>query len=633
MQVTFLNPWLLPALALAIIPVVIHLHARSSARRADFPAAVLLLGSAEEITRLRRLREILTVALKAALVVVFVLCAARLVVEGAHPTRPARAVVACAIIVDDSASMLAAGPGGTRLDRAKAAAREVLAHLEAGSEIVVVTFSGTNSGPSPDPKEALGWVESVEADFLARGPEDALAQARTFCESSALRPEVYLLSDFDWVGADRAGELPGAVLYLHVLDERDPDNAVAGVNCPQRRLYPGVPFSLEVETRVEGPSPEVVLELNGRERTAPAEDARFRLVLDQPGPQVGKVTLRNETPDAVAWDDSFPIVLNVCRPPRVACYGRGAEIVSRALLPGAGTPGLAKPFVAAEGTGCDCVFVTSPVPRETWDAIERASVPIVVLGPALDGAAPCPSALLPFEAATSRKMEPQASLVLASPVPRCVEIFLDGRNGDIGSAAFSAASVVRARAVEEAAFFSGGGRPALLLWEGGAAFLGGVSPPWSRLSTHPAFVPFVHELVAHACGLPAPMTNARPGEPVEPPPGLHARSVRLPGGASALLGEAPAAAREPGPCVFFGDRGEWGAAVNCADEIPEPARRGEGLGALFRAGEVHVSRDRDGLLAGMARGRAGVEVAWLPFLLGGLFLLECAVCAPWRRRR
>ena len=115
MELSFINPWLLPALALAVLPLLVHLHARASARRVDFPAAVLLLDSGEEITRLRRLRELLTLAARMMLVAAFVLCAARPVVKGAHLTRPAREALACAIILDDSASMLARGRAGPEL--------------------------------------------------------------------------------------------------------------------------------------------------------------------------------------------------------------------------------------------------------------------------------------------------------------------------------------------------------------------------------------------------------------------------------------------------------------------------------------------------------------------------------------
>ena len=78
MGLLLLNPWMLPALAAAAVPVWLHLRARRSERRIPFPAAAILPeAQTARAVRRRRLRELLLLAARIALLALLALLFAR----------------------------------------------------------------------------------------------------------------------------------------------------------------------------------------------------------------------------------------------------------------------------------------------------------------------------------------------------------------------------------------------------------------------------------------------------------------------------------------------------------------------------------------------------------------------------
>ncbi|HEY4104222.1 MAG TPA: VWA domain-containing protein [Polyangiaceae bacterium] len=122
------------------IPIAAHLLRRGRVRELPFPPTALV-PAARSVARERATLEDRLLLLIRALAI---LC---LAVIGATPlvrcsrlslARNAGASVAFAIVVDDSHSMRAQGPGGTRFDRSLRAARELLGSAREGDAIAIV---------------------------------------------------------------------------------------------------------------------------------------------------------------------------------------------------------------------------------------------------------------------------------------------------------------------------------------------------------------------------------------------------------------------------------------------------------------------------------------------------------------
>src|SRR5262249_53821905 len=127
---TFLHPLLLGGLALAGIPVLIHLMMRQKPKRLPFPAFRFLLQKHRTNQTRLRLRHLLLLLLRMAIIAL--LCLAL-----ACGDRPVRAV----LILDNSYSMEYMA-GTSRFDEAKRRAEELLKAFPKGSQVAILDTTG-----------------------------------------------------------------------------------------------------------------------------------------------------------------------------------------------------------------------------------------------------------------------------------------------------------------------------------------------------------------------------------------------------------------------------------------------------------------------------------------------------------
>ncbi len=155
---TFVFPILLGGLALAGIPVLLHLIVRQKPKQLPFPAFRFLVQQRRVNTRKLRLRHLLLLALRVLLIAAMCLVLARPRlfhrVLGLDGERPVMAV----LLFDTSASMeYRSSDGQTRLDEARQRARELLDELPAGSQVAVIDSADTRFDQTPE------WVSMTEA--------------------------------------------------------------------------------------------------------------------------------------------------------------------------------------------------------------------------------------------------------------------------------------------------------------------------------------------------------------------------------------------------------------------------------------------------------------------------------------
>lgn len=177
--------------AAALVPLLIHLLRRRIGTRVDFPAARYLARAEQEHSRSLRLRNLLLMFLRIA-IVLFVAAAAarpvtRLVGSGHGPT-------ALAIVLDNSLSTTVVVDGHPLLEQFRAAARDILDAANPSDRLWLITADGrVRGGVKTTLREELDRVEALGgAGNLAL----ALARAGAAVRSAGLDSrQVILLTD------------------------------------------------------------------------------------------------------------------------------------------------------------------------------------------------------------------------------------------------------------------------------------------------------------------------------------------------------------------------------------------------------------------------------------------------------
>ncbi|MCE9600892.1 MAG: VWA domain-containing protein [Gemmatimonadetes bacterium] len=140
---SFLAPWALLLAAAAGLPLLLHLLRRRTGEKIDFPAVRYLMRMEREHAREVRLKNLLLMVLRVAIIVAIALAAARplgwLPGVGHAPT-------AVAIVIDNSLSSAAAGGEGPMIGRLGAAARGIVDASASGDRLWLLTMDGAVIG-------------------------------------------------------------------------------------------------------------------------------------------------------------------------------------------------------------------------------------------------------------------------------------------------------------------------------------------------------------------------------------------------------------------------------------------------------------------------------------------------------
>lgn len=166
----FLAPWALLLSAAAAVPLLLHLLRRRTGERVEFPALRYLLRAEREHAREVRLRNLLLLLVRMALVLAVAAALAR-------PIGPLPGVghppTALGIVIDNSASSAAVVGGTTLLEHEKRAARTLLATARESDRLVLVTMDGeVRSGSREGLASALDSLRPID------GAGDAAAALR-----------------------------------------------------------------------------------------------------------------------------------------------------------------------------------------------------------------------------------------------------------------------------------------------------------------------------------------------------------------------------------------------------------------------------------------------------------------------
>jgi hypothetical protein len=364
--------------AAALVPLLIHLLRRRIGTRVDFPAARYLARAEREHSRSLRLRNILLMLLRVAIVVFVTIAAARPVMRlagaGHGPT-------ALAIVLDNSLSTTLVVEGHPLLEQFRATARDIFAAANATDRLWLITADGrVRGGGKATLREELDRVEPLGG---AGNLPLALARASAAVRSAGLDSrQIIVLTDGQrtaWTQATDAGDVQ---VVLSLPSGTPPVNraVVAAEARPER----WTPRGAIVARLMSKDSTTYRITLGGRSlargTAAPNEEVVIRAAPPERGWVDGSIDLE---PDELPGDNVRHFAVWIGPPPAVAVSPAAGPFVRSAVdvLKGSGriTEGRDIAIVPAdEVTALPALILAPSDPVRIGAAnraLERAGVP------------------------------------------------------------------------------------------------------------------------------------------------------------------------------------------------------------------------------------------------------------------
>lgn len=403
-----IHPYLLFGLPLAGVPVLLHLLMRQKPKRLPFPAFRFLKQRFRTNQRKLNLQNLLLLLLRIAVICVlcFALARPRLFANrtGSGTDRP----VAAVLLVDTSPSMEYLVAGVSRLDDAKERARELLAEMDANSEVLVMDSGEDQDAAFVPIPRARERVEALRvrpgAGALNRPVERALKALEAQDVGEETPPRIlYVFSDRTRASWDEGGVRPVVpdgvqVVYVDVGVEKPADLGIEQVEVIPPVVAPGTRYEVRVRVRgtlgghenelscsVEGdPQPaekrpvHLAKEYGGDvfsfERTAPEPPA------DGPMDAPYQVTARLATRDALPVNNSrhatFLVrrgrrLLTITQTPAAARVWNAVHASTRSFATQTMTPEEAADLtpIQLRGYAVVCLFQTANVSVALWNKL------------------------------------------------------------------------------------------------------------------------------------------------------------------------------------------------------------------------------------------------------------------------
>lgn len=309
-MIAFLQPLALLGLAAAAIPVLLHFLSRRVPPTVAFPAARYLQETEREQSKRLKLRHLLLLLLRTALILCVVLAAARPIVPlglgvGHSPT-------ALGMVIDNSLSSAAIVEGRRTLDRLVEQAAAILQRLTDQDQLWLMLADGVVRRSSR--LEALELVRELEPlpRRLDLG-EGVRTMDRVLAGTPLAQREIVVLSDLQRSAWSSGESLASRVLLWRpemLPSNRSVDSARA--EPPVWGSSGAVVVSLGGDSSVLIP---VSLELNGREVARSVGRGGDRVVMTASGLRPGWYRgLVRIGPDELRLDDEWHLALKVSEP-------------------------------------------------------------------------------------------------------------------------------------------------------------------------------------------------------------------------------------------------------------------------------------------------------------------------------
>lgn len=420
----FVTPALLGGALLIGLPIVLHLIMRREAKQIQFPALRFVERRRTLNQHRLRLRHLLLLALRCAIIALLAAALARPIVRGSGAAGKEGAPVATVLVVDNSLRMQYQHENQTRLERAKELALWLVGQLPADAPMTLIDRAGRQRGQDLDRDAVELRIERLDLSTSVRTSEETLRDAADWLEEHPdHRGEIYVFTDLAseaWpedalaAFAKRLDELPGTNLYvIDVGVERPRNIGLDALRLSSQQLGPGSALLIDsqlLQTAAigEGDAPvaegvekslgnEVVVEVylespraepekRGQHVLTPSAGAPTRVEFSLSGLELGthQGYVRIVGGDALPCDDVRYFTVDVRPPSKILLVGqseRDTLFLREALAPSGAGGAVASRFTCEEMdfSGIidldlgeyDAVCLADPpaLPGATWQAL------------------------------------------------------------------------------------------------------------------------------------------------------------------------------------------------------------------------------------------------------------------------
>lgn len=273
----FANLAMLPWLAAAAVPLVIHLWNRRRYREVQWAAVEYLLAALQNNARRLRVEQWLLLAVRMLIIILVAAAMAEPFLQRAGARGAAGARTMKVIVIDGSFSMAFRESDVSRFDRAKQLARQVVEQSAQGDgfALVLMTAPATAivSSPSLEAQSFLSEIDEVQLEHGGGDLAGAMGHAIRILEQSAAagfsRSEVYFISDMgrtSWgaveqgraqaVAQQRVARLAqlASLIVLDVGQSEAPNLAVTELRSSEPKPLASRPLTLVARVRSFGVS-------------------------------------------------------------------------------------------------------------------------------------------------------------------------------------------------------------------------------------------------------------------------------------------------------------------------------------------------------------------------------------------
>ncbi len=267
---SLLNPALTLGAIAFVVPLLIHIFNRSRFRTIEWGAMHLLESVISQNRRRFRIDQLILLFIRCLIPAVLAVCLARPVLTGGGLLGDAPA--ALVVLLDNSYSMEAADPGGTRFTAAVESACEVIGQLPRGSQVAVVLMGGRPTPmfetPLSDQQTVIRRLRQQQPGFGAVDIAGSLEMAADLLETMpAVRRQILVLSDFQPTDWNALSTGPAAALQKRLQnasvptqlmllsgapsrsDARSDNITVESLQLPQQALAVGQEFSIQARLK------------------------------------------------------------------------------------------------------------------------------------------------------------------------------------------------------------------------------------------------------------------------------------------------------------------------------------------------------------------------------------------------
>lgn len=338
---TLLNPLLAFGAIALLVPLLIHIFNRSRFRTIEWGAMHLLESVISQNRRRFRIDQLILLLIRCLIPAVLAACLARPVLTGTGLLG--NAPVGLVLLLDNSYSMEATDPAGTRFSAAVDSACQLLAGLPRGSQVSVVLTGGRPTllfdRPLTDLQAVTRRLRQLRPGFGASDVAGSLQLGMDQLQNiPAVRRQLLVLSDLqaeDWAALTKgsatalqkqlqAGTVPTELLVLPVAStqQQSADNlAVESVELPQQPVGVGQEFFVRTRLRSYAAkdfnTTEVSLTLDGQPvstvqtevKAGGTADVLFRCRSETPGSHVVTVTVSAD--DLLGTDNQRSAALEI----------------------------------------------------------------------------------------------------------------------------------------------------------------------------------------------------------------------------------------------------------------------------------------------------------------------------------